>query len=116
MIFITAFALIISKFLDCWTTQQKIISPKNEKNKLARELMENYSPKKVIWGTFLLAGCIVALSTWGILTYYTYPVYKFFFICLGSFITIVQLAVAKNNFTGEPNVITKKIQKIRLYR
>jgi len=116
MIFITAFALIISKFLDCWTTQQKIIFPKNEKNKLARGLMENYSPKKVIWGTFLLAGFIVAISTWGILTYYPNPVYKFLFICIGSFITIVQLAVAKHNFTEEPNVITKKIQKTIFYR
>lgn len=116
LIYTTAFAMILSKFLDCWTTQLKIKSPGNEKNILARGLMENYSTKKVIWGTFLLAGFIVALSTWMLLTYYPHPVYKILFICIGSFITIVQLAVAHHNFTGKPNPITRKIQKTRFYR
>lgn len=54
MLYITAILIIVSKYLDCWTTVHRIKSTSDEQNPIARRLMKKYGIAKVIWGIFIL--------------------------------------------------------------
>ena len=116
LVAISVLAMIISKFLDCLSTQTRLVDINDEKNSIGRMIMKLFTVKAGIWAVFLLSLLIIALSTWLLYAYYPTTFYKGIFVIAGLFISLVQLAVAHNNYTGRSNFITRKIRSMPLYR
>jgi len=104
-------AIIISKFLDCWTTSIKITNVDQEANPLARKLFGIFGSHKTIWFIFGISVLIVSLSHWLLLTFYHRALYKILYIIIGLIVSIVQLAVAHTNWTRRLNFFTKILMK-----
>ena len=87
--------LIISKFLDCITTQMNIHL--GEGNPNVRRLMDKRGPKTVIWGVFTLVLLIVTGSA---AYYFTFPniFYGISYVLLGTLISVFQFAAAHYNY------------------
>lgn len=88
--------LILSKFLDCLTTQKYIRSTHMETNPIARKLMQWFGVKTAIWMVFLVAVGISALSYYVVLLEGTKSQYVF--ICIGLIISVIQYFVAWRNW------------------
>lgn len=110
-VWIASFLLVVSKFLDCYTTSTQIIDLKHERNPVARKMMKTFGIQKAVWLNFLLAIIIVGISILLIYEVYENLVLKFVYVILGGFITIVQFAVAYTNKTGRLNLLTKILCK-----
>lgn len=107
IVYLIAGLIILSKFLDCYTTSVRISSAGQERNPFARKLMKRFGIQNVIWGIFVLTILIVLFTLWMLLTYYDSLIYKLLFVFAGLFISIIQFAVAYTNNTGKLNTITK---------
>lgn len=112
LIYFTAAALIISKFLDCFSTWLRIGGDyRNEQNRLTAWFMKK-DINTTIWMVLLIAVVIICFSTWTLFRFYPQPHYRIAFIVVGMLITVVQLAVAHNNYYRRPNFITRIVQKL----
>jgi hypothetical protein len=111
LIWIVSFLIIISKFLDCYTTSTQITDLNQERNPLARKVMERIGIHTTIWTIFGLSIIIVGLSIWVLFVFYNTIVYKVLFISLGTFIAFTQFAVAHTNMTKRLNFFTKILLK-----
>lgn len=87
--------LIISKFLDCTTTQKNIHL--GEGNPYVRPLMDKYGPKTVIWFIFAFVLIIVIGSA---ACYFIFPkvFYGISYVLLGTLISVFQFAAAHHNY------------------
>ena len=87
--------LIISKILDCITTQENIHL--GEGNPMVRRLMAKHGPKTVIWGIFIFVLVIVVGSA---AYHFIFPnvFYGISYILLGTLISIFQFAAAHHNY------------------
>ncbi len=110
-IYIISLLIILSKYLDCYTTSSQITSITQEKNPLARKFMRQFGVHTTIWAIFGLTIIIVVLSVWLISVYYNTTTHKVIFIFLGMMVSIAQFAVAHTNKTKQLNFITKLILK-----
>ncbi len=111
-IFIVSFLIILSKFLDCYTTSTQISALSQERNPLARIFMKKFGIQKTIWGVFFLAIIIVSISNWLLFTYYDKTIFKVIFIIISLIVSISQFAVAHTNKTKKLNFFTKFLLKI----
>ena len=109
--YIVSAAIIITKYLDCITTQRMIRGIGMEMNPIARLMMQRIGIKGTIWLIFvitiittMLCQLWIKLKTESILWNYGY-------ILTGSITAIVQAATALNNHKGRPNIITLLILK-----
>lgn len=105
IIIISAFNLIFSKFLDCFTTFKGIKNISEEKNRIARYLMNKFGKGVTIWGIFvfavILSVCLMFDGIWSKSIFY-----KLGFIIPAFLITILQFSVAYTNHTKRATFIT----------
>lgn len=111
IVYFIAIMIIVSKFLDCYTTSSQIVSICQERNPLARKIMKILGIQKTIWGIWSLSIIIVGVSVWLLLNFYNSTFYKTIFIVLGLIITITQLAVVHTNKSKKLNIFTKFLFK-----
>ncbi|MCO6463394.1 MAG: hypothetical protein J5I52_04515 [Saprospiraceae bacterium] len=109
LIWITTLMMIISKYMDCITTANRVKHPSQEQNPFARMLMSKYGIQPVIWGIFALTVLIVLTAIWLVYNVYSDTESQILFIFLGMTISIFQFAVALSNKTGKLNIFTKVI-------
>lgn len=108
--------MILSKFLDCYSTQLRLKHIGDEKNPLGRSFMKINGPTTGIWLVFLISLAIIGLSTYLLLRYYNNWYYKVIFILVGVFITLIQLLVAHHNITGKNNIVVKILKNSNFYK
>lgn len=114
LVYFVAFLIVITKYYDCKSTVDGIVSPLQEHNPLARKFMLRYGIKPVVWTTFGFAITFVLSSLYIVYGIYDSVTYKLVFIILGGFIAIIQFAVVHSNLTSKVNPITRILKK--LYR
>ena len=115
LVIVTAAMLIVSKFLDCYTTDVKAskISDKvgYEVNPLARYLMRKLGFRTVIWWGFILISIFVSLIAYEVITdnniYYSIG-----YILLGFTISLAQFDVAGHNYFNTQSFFTRSLWKI----
>ena len=115
LVYITAGFMILSKFLDCYSTQLRIKNLHDETNLIGRSFMK-LGIKKGIWLVFLISLLIILGSTFLVFEYYSTLLYQWLFVITGIFTSIVQFAVAHNNYYGRDNKITRIIRRIHIYK
>ena len=115
LIIISAFLLIVSKFLDCYTTQFEMKEINEENNRIAKYLMNRFGKSVIIWGVFIIVIIIsILLMFKGLNT--TSILYRWGFIILAVFISILQFSVAYANHTKKLTFFTRIISKFSLYK
>ena len=109
--YIVSAAIIITKFFDCITTQQKIRGIGMEMNPIARVMMQRIGIKGTIWLIFAVTIVITILcQVWIQLTTESI-LWDYYYMLMGTFTAIVQGAKALNNHIGRSNLITKNMFK-----
>ena len=113
LIYLTAALLLISKFLDCYSTQVRIGGNiENENNPLAQRVMKSFKINETIWLFFLIAAVIIFLSTFMLFRMNAGILYQSVFVIIGLLITTIQFAVAHNNYFRRSNIITRFLMNI----
>lgn len=111
LIWTAAGYVVLTKFLDCWTTQRFVRTPAAESNPFASGLMRRFGFARVVWAVFAFAaawacGLAVAASLSGS------PLVACGYALLGAFVGTVQLAVALTNATGRYNAVTRIVRAV----
>ena len=96
--------LVITKFMDTYTTMRRIQGISHETNPVARKLMGRLGVKPAIWAIFGLAMVIISLAGW--LALNLGAIFQVVFIVVGLFVVVVQAAAAQANWTGRQNAVT----------
>lgn len=112
-IFIVSLFVIVSKFLDCYTTSIQITSISQERNPIARKMMRKFGVQTTIWAIFFLSITIVSISVLILFVYFNTIAFKILFIVSSLIISIFQFAVAYTNKTKRLNIFTKLL--LRMY-
>ena len=112
----SSISIIITKFLDCYTTHIMIKDVSQERNQFARNLMYRFGKTKVIWGFFLFTIVIVISSHWMLLNYYFQTLWIWCYVIVAAIISVFQLAVAHTNYSRRYNIYTKWLLKIQPYK
>lgn len=107
IIYIVSLLIVISKFLDCYTTSSQITSVKQEKNPLVRKIMKRCGIHTTIWVIFGFTIIFVGFSIWLLFSFYDTTFYKVFYIAIGLIVALTQFAVAHTNKTKRLNIFTK---------
>ena len=115
LVWITAVYIVLTKYLDCWTTVRFVRTADVETNAFACCLMRRFGFVRAVWGIFAFAslwaialaacaaGSVNASAAWG-------------YTLLGSFVGTVQAAVAVTNATGRLNIITRFVYMVHTCR
>jgi len=111
LVYSVAFVIILSKFLDCWTTSTQITYPNQERNPMARNLFNRFGSQTTIWVIFGLTILIVGISLWLLFSYYNTNLYKSLYLLIGLIVSIAQFAVVHTNKTQRFNFVTKILMK-----
>lgn len=96
--------LVITKFMDAYTTMRRIQGISHETNPVARKLMGRLGVKPAIWAIFGLAVVIIGLAGWLVLNLGVF--FQVVFIVVGLLVVVVQAAAAQANWTGRQNAVT----------
>ena len=111
LFYITVILIIITKIPDLHSTLSRITHISQEKNPLGRYFMRKWGMKTgLILGTVIffiltiISAVIVFLSNITIL--------KILFIINGIFVSIMNLAISHQNYTGQSNIFIKILKKI----
>ncbi len=107
-IFIIGILIIVSKFLDSFTTASQITNISQETNPIVRWLMRKFGIDSVSWG-ILVVSIIIVFFTILIVFQKNSILYKWMFILIGILVSIFQFAVAYTNKTGKATIITKTV-------
>lgn len=110
LILTTSALLILSKFMDCYTTIKYVQNLNAETNKIAKMLMIKFGFKSTIWGIFLFVLIVTLVYTFMVLNLNN-SILTIGFILLGSLISVFQFSVAKYNKTKKHNIFTKWVLK-----
>jgi hypothetical protein len=110
LILTTSALLILSKFMDCYTTIKYVQNLNAETNKIAKMLMIKFGFKSTIWGIFLFVLIVTLVYTFMVLNLNN-SILTIGFILLGSLISLFQFSVAKYNKTKKHNMFTKLVLK-----
>lgn len=110
LILTTSALLILSKFMDCYTTIKYVQNLNAETNKIAKMLMIKFGFKSTIWGIFLFVLIVTLVYTFMVLNLNN-SILTIGFILLGSLISVFQFSVAKYNKTKIHNIFTKWVLK-----
>ena len=110
---IVSLGIIISKFLDCWTTSFQITNINHEQNPLARKLMRRFGIQRTIWTTFVFTVILVILINLAIFCLHIYnTLYFILYITIGAILSITQFAVVYTNITHRKNLFTRFLDRI----
>ncbi len=107
LIYLVISLLIITKFMDVLSTIIRISHPQIETNPLARKFMIKIGIKMTAWIVFGIVVLIVLLI--GIIALRSEVNFQIFFLAFGIVLSIVQFAVARNNWTTRTNFITRLV-------
>lgn len=107
LVFSVALLVIVSKFLDCYTTSTQIRSINQERNPFAQKLMKKFGIQTTIWSIFVISLIIVAVSIWLLFSYFDSGFQKAVYIVIALLISIIQFAVAHTNKTKKLNYFTR---------
>ena len=115
LVIATAIMLIVSKFLDCYTTDVKASKTADkagyESNPLARYLMRKFGFRNVLWWGFALISAFVSYIAYEVIAgndlYYTLG-----YILLGNAISLAQFDVARANYYEQLSFFTRFLGKI----
>ncbi len=115
LVIATAMMLIVSKFLDCYTTDVKAFKlsdkARYEANPLARYLMRMFGFRNVIWWGFVLISAFVSWIAYEVISK-NHLYYSIFYILLGNAISLAQFDVARANYYGTLSFFTRFLGKI----
>ena len=103
----TTLLLILSKAADILTTLLRIKSNADEVNPLARNLMNRLGTRKAIFLVGLLSFVIIGLCSYLIWQHQDNLLLLILYVLTGSFVSLIQFAVAHSNWTGRFNVIVR---------
>jgi uncharacterized membrane protein len=109
LIYLTAMALIVTKWFDCVTT----LRASNETNAFAARMMRRFGVPRTVWAVFALVLAIVFLSTYTVLSSDSLFL-QATYLAMGLPIVVIQAAVAHTNATGRWSVITRAVLRIHL--
>ncbi|GEM_PF-783920 len=110
LIYLTAIALIVTKWFDCITTLRSV-NASTETNAFAARMMRRFGVPRTVWAVFALVLGIVLLSTY--ITLRTDSLFlQVGYLALGLPIAAIQAAVAHTNATGRWSVITRAVLRI----
>jgi hypothetical protein len=107
LVYLAIFLLIITKLMDVISTIIRIKHPQIETNPLARKLMTKIGIKPTAWIVFAIVVILVLIMGGIALT--SELSYQIFFLAFGLVVSIIQFAVAHNNWTRRPNFITRLV-------
>lgn len=107
-VYLVMVLLVVTKLCDVLSTLQNIRHPEGETNPIARQMMIRIGKKKSIRIVFVLALIIIAIA--GAAAIVGNDNLKALFIVMGVAISIVQGAVAHNNWSGHENLITRRVR------
>lgn len=107
LVYLVISLLIITKLMDVLSTMIRIKHPQIETNPLARRMMNKIGIKTTAWIVFAIVGIIVLIMGGIALT--SEKSYQIFFLAFGLVVSIIQFAVAHNNWTRRPNFITRLV-------
>ncbi|MFA5010649.1 MAG: hypothetical protein WC644_01735 [Ignavibacteria bacterium] len=115
LVIVTAVMLIVSKFLDCYTTDVKASKTADkagyEVNPLTRCLMIKLGFRNVIWWGFVLISIFVSLIAYEVMTENNIY-YSIGYISLGFTISLAQFDVAGHNYYNTQSFFTRTLWKI----
>jgi hypothetical protein len=115
MTLLASFLIILTKWLDCYSTVKRIPHASVERNRWARGWMQRFGVRQVVWAVLVLVVVIVAIYT--ALLYWMNLMYiHLAYWIIAVTISIVQLAIAHTNWTGRYNMITKWISQWKHYQ
>jgi len=107
-VYLVIVLLVITKLCDVTSTLQKIAHPHGETNPIARQMMIRVGTTKAAWIVFALALIIIGLA--GEAALKGGRIMQVPFIFAGIAISIIQGAVARCNWTGKDNGITRLVR------
>jgi L-asparagine transporter-like permease len=110
LVLTTSALLILSKFMDCYTTIKYVKNLNAETNQIAKMLMIKFGFKSTIWALFLFVLIVTLVYTFMVLNLNNL-ILTIGFILLGSLISVFQFSVAKYNKTKKHNIFTKWVLK-----
>ncbi|MCO5236636.1 MAG: hypothetical protein M9933_10250 [Chitinophagaceae bacterium] len=113
---LTTTLLILSKFLDCYTTSRYMKIVSMERNRLARKWMYRYGKNMVIWVVFALLVIISLFSFWWVWKVRTAWYWQWGFIISGLLLSYAQFSVAHSNYSGKLNYFTRWLIKRKYYQ
>ena len=112
ILYISSLLIIISKFLDCYSTSININNNQLlEQNKLARYFMKKFGVQKAIWYIFIFTILVTVLSLIWVIKV-DLLIYDILFIFIALVISAIQLSVAHQNYYRKQNLITKYLMRI----
>lgn len=115
LVIATAMMLIVSKFLDCYTTDiraQKYSDKAGyEANPLARYLMRKFGFRNVLWWGFALIFAFVSWIAYEVISENNLY-YSIFYVLLGNAISLAQFDVSYANYYGQLSFFTRFLGKI----
>ena len=116
IIYLSASLIIITKLADVLTTLRFLGkgSIAMERNRFVRRLMRGIGAKLVIWLVFVLTIVIVAIVLLAVLQSGMWW-YKWSFVVISIFVSVVQASIAYYNYSGKPNRIVRFVGKFRFY-
>jgi hypothetical protein len=88
LIYLVVAALIISKFMDCYSTQVRIMDINDETNPIGRWFMKRPGTVTGIWLIFLISVVIIGLSAFLLINLYNEWYYQILFILIGTVISM----------------------------
>lgn len=107
LVYLVISLLIITKLMDVLSTIIRIKHPQIETNPLARKMMKKIGIKTTAWIVFAIVVIIVLFMGGIALT--SNPGYQIFFVVFGFVLSVIQFAVAHNNWTMRHNFITRLV-------
>ncbi|PKO07889.1 MAG: hypothetical protein CVU40_18325 [Chloroflexi bacterium HGW-Chloroflexi-2] len=99
--------LIITKLMDVLSTIIRIEHPQIETNPLARKMMTKIGIKTTAWIVFGIVVLVVLLM--GRIALEGEDFFQIFFLVFGLVLSVIQFAVAHNNWTRRTNFITRLV-------
>ena len=99
--------LIITKLMDVLSTIKRIEHSQIETNPLARKMMTKIGIKTTAWIVFGIVVLVVLLM--GRIALEGEDFFQIFFLVFGLVLSVIQFAVAHNNWTRRTNFITRLV-------
>lgn len=110
-VWLSSLLVVVTKFLDCYTTDKGIRIIDQERNPLARKLMQRFGMRFTIWGIFLFTVLLVIAALYMLYGDDPSKLYKLAYIVVALFTSGAQAAVAHTNATGRLNVFTRFLMR-----
>ena len=112
LVWAAAALVVLTKFGDCWSTQQHVRSADSETNPFGKMLMRKLGFKTAIWAifAFVVAWVLALASAASSGSWLT----QAWFVALAAVVSVMQAAVAYTNTTHRWNFITRWVLGVHM--